>query len=285
MDYMIDGGEFKTGRTICGYKIQKMDILKKLSGGKRVLIIIFPNLEEEIEMQLKCYLSEFDTIVSRLVDYERSVIPRSYSETNEDLVILDLLKRLEIQNPSYIDLGVCHPVIRNNTYLLYEQGYTDGILIEPNIDMCRLISEYRPKNRLLQIGATGDTNKKSLRYYMSLNKSYRGHNTFIKEIADQGGFSDNYRDIPVYNINQIIEDNCESTPDLLDIDVEGMDYDILRGLNLKKYRFKIICVEEWKSMEEKFWDIFEGNGYVHYMSCGENKIYVAEESFQIVGDC
>lgn len=225
-------------------------------------------------------MSEFDTIVARLVDCGTSVIPRSYSEANEDLVILELLKRMEIRNPTYIDLGVCHPIIRNNTYMLYEQGYTDGILIEPNVDMCRLISEYRPKNKLLQIGVTGDKNEGNLRYYMSHNKSYRGHNTFLKEVADEQGFSDNYRDIPVYNINRVIEDNCREIPDLLDIDTEGMDYRILKGLDLKKYRFKIICVEEWRQMEERFIDIFETNGYVHYMSCGGSKIYVAKENIR-----
>ena len=283
MDCMIDGDESKIGRIICGCEIQRKDILKEYlrdKTDKKILIVIFPNCEEEIENQAREYLSEFDTIVARLVDFGEQTNLRSYSNDSEDLVLLGLLKWLGIKEPSYIDLGVCHPVIRNNTYLLYERGYTEGLLIEPNVDMCKLINEYRPSNKLLQIGVTGSEGGGRLRYYTSHSSSYRGHNTFVKEIAEEQGFSDNYREIPVYNINRIIRENCKKTPDLLDIDVEGMDYEILNGLDLNKYRFKVICVEIWRNMEEKFRDIFKANRYVHYASSVENKIYIAEEVYE-----
>lgn len=285
MDYMIDGGMVgggEIGSVICGYEIQEKGILKSISEScnNKILFVIFPNLEEEIEIQIREYLTEFDTIVARLVDFEKPILPRSYSDAYEDLVILDLLKKLDITNPSYIDLGVCHPVIRNNTYMFYEAGYTNGILIEPNVDMCRLISDYRPKNKLLQMGVTGDIREGNMRYYMSYNKSYRGHNTFMKDVAERQGFSDNFKDIPVYNINRIISENCEKTPDFLDIDVEGMDYEILKGLDLNKFRFKIICIETWKDMGGKIKELFKVNKYVHYMSLGENSIYVAAEIYE-----
>ena len=79
-----------------------------------------------------------------------------YSESGEDLLFLQLTDRLKLEDPTYLDIGVCHPVIRNNTYMLYERGYKKGVLVEPNPDMCELIKKYRPENILLNIGACAD---------------------------------------------------------------------------------------------------------------------------------
>ena len=76
-----------------------------------------------------------------------------------------MIEVLGIKDPLYVDIGVCHPVVRNNTYLLYEKGYTNGILIEPNGNMCELAQIYRPKNKIVEAGASGDEGG-ILRYYM-----------------------------------------------------------------------------------------------------------------------
>ena len=116
-----------------------------------------------------------------------------------------LIEALGIKDPLYVDIGVCHPVVRNNTYLLYEKGYTNGILIEPNGNMCELAQIYRPKNKIVEAGASGDEGG-ILRYYMNHQSSLKGYNTFNQEVAEREGFADNYKDVPVMNINRILEE-------------------------------------------------------------------------------
>jgi len=245
LDLMIDGSGNKVDEVLNGIKIMPKEILEQIScEGKYVCFIIFPNLEEEIISQIEEYVEEFDTVVFRLIDFDLHYKMRSYSENGEDILIMDILEKIGVDNPYYVDIGVCHPVIRNNTYMFYERGYKEGLLIEPNCDMCKLIKEYRSENIVANVGACGEAMvQKSMKYYMPINKSYRGHNTILYDIAKKGGFEDNYAEIPVININELLKEYCNQSPDFIDIDTEGMDYEILRALDLKRYHAKVICVE------------------------------------------
>ena len=45
------------------------------------------------------------------------------------------------------------------------------------------------------------------------------------------------------NINTIFRDYCSTIPDLLSIDVEGLDFEILKSIDYEKYQPKVICAE------------------------------------------
>lgn len=141
--------------------------------------------------------------------------------------------------------------------------------------MCRLIKEYRPQNVLLNIGACADESQ-SLRYYMSSQLSYRGHNTFDKSEAKKLGFTD-YMDIGVMNINHIIKTYCETIPDILDLDAEGMDYELIQALDTEKYHIKMICVETAVCGGKSINQLLEEKGYIHFASTRNNGIYLAKE--------
>jgi hypothetical protein len=50
--------------------------------------------------------------------------------------------------------------------------------------------------------------------------------------------------MPLLNINRVFEEQfAGKAPDLISIDVEGLDFAILKTLNFSRYRPKIICVE------------------------------------------
>jgi len=274
LDVMIDTARNLQGMIINGIKIEAPSQVVKYKD-KKICLIIFPNLEEEIIAEAEQYLSEFDTIVGSLVSVDKNPLGHFYSTEREDLIIVNMLDKLGVQNPTYMDIGVCHPVIRNNTYLLYEKGHHDGVLVEPNLDMCSLAEIYRPANRIVKAGASPLGGNK-LRYYVHPNPSYRGHNTFDEEIAREEGSLENYREVPVISINEIVEKNFDSAPDFLDIDTEGMDYELLKSLDTDKHPVKIICVEVWKNAS-LFADMMEKKGYIHFMSTIANNIYIRKE--------
>ncbi len=188
---------------------------------------------------------------------------------------MQLIDKFKLYDPTYLDIGVCHPVIRNNTYMLYEHGYKKGVLVEPNPDMCRLIREYRPDNTLLNMGACADDSQ-FLRYYISPNPSCVGHNTFDKAEAKRWGFT-KHLDIPVNNINCIIETYCNDTVDILDVDTEGMDLSLIKALDTERYKIKIICAETLICGDDLIGEVLEKKGYVHFASTRNNGIYLAKD--------
>lgn len=271
MDYMIDINKELEGKTICGMKVSNTDILEKVADN-HVCFIVFPNIEQSVEQEVSKYVKNYDIVVSALIELGGG--KRFYSECGEDLLFMQMIDKLGLKNPSYLDIGVCHPVIRNNTYMLYEHGYRKGVLVEPNPDMCRLIREYRPGNVLLNMGACADESQ-SLKYYISSNPSMMGHNTFSEE-AGKCGFT-NYLTIPVANINHIIETYCSGTLDILDLDAEGMDGSLISALDTERYRIKMICVETVICGNDLVGKVLGEKGYVHFASTGNNGIYLAKE--------
>lgn len=268
LDYLINGKGVNVGEISCGNPISDMSILQELKG-KKVCVIIYSNKEPEITAQIHSILSDADIIMGRLV--EAQGIENTYSRDREDIILLELIKKICPDDFSYMDIGVCHPVVRNNTYLFYENNHTNGVLVEPNPVMAELAKVYRPKNRMLVCGASAD-NESTLTYYQSETP---GFNTFSKEVAEERGILANSTEIPVCNINNIISDNFETYPDILDIDTEGMDFELLSALDTDKYKIKVICAEAATSSTIK--NCLFQKGYVHYCTTIENHIYIRKE--------
>lgn len=273
LDYMIDGMGRCVGDVICGNKICDKHVLSGFVD-KRILFIVYPNIENSvIEYAQQIGVREFDTIVSGLIDLKSNVI-RTFSESYEDVIFLDVMKKLGIDDPYYVDIGVCHPVIRNNTYLMYEKNMFNGLLVEPNVEMCDLIEEYRPYNKLVRGGVCGGESQ-VLKYYMNSDKSWSGHNTFSYEEAVALNIQNNYMEVEVYNINKFFERFARKCPDIIDLDVEGLDEEVFSALDTEKFHAKIISIEEIRCGSMK--RIMEDRGYVHFAKTAINGIYVAKE--------
>ena len=278
LDYMIDINEAYHGKTICGVQISGKQILKELKDQGKICVIIYPNAECEIIEQISEYLDDFDIIVSRLIESRGGYSGITFSTSREDEIMYHAMEELGIHNPYYVDIGVCHPVIRNNTYLFYQKGIRQGLLVEPNLNMCKLAEAYRPANKLVKAGACAGKDS-VLKYYQHPVSTYIGHNTFDYKAACQQGFENNYIEIPVQNINKILEANCEREPDILDIDTEGMDFELLKALDTSRFPFKMICTEVWADENRDELDrMFMNKGYVHFMDTLENSIYILEKA-------
>lgn len=238
-----------------------MDTIKD----KKVCVVIYTNTEEII-LQIHRIIPNVDTIVGRLVSVD--VYDYSYSRDNEDRIIVDLYQKMNMEDFSYMDIGVCHPVVRNNIYLFYETGHYNGVLVEPTPIMVSLIKEYRTKNHIVNYGAS-PAEEGSLTYYYGNTPSM---NTFSEKLAEERGISNNRIVMPVININKIIEDNFEIGPDILYIDTEGMDYELLSSLDFERFKIKVICVEVGDNKDIR--NVLEKNGYSHYASTDENYIFI-----------
>lgn len=268
-DRMIDGAGRNVGQIINGITIDGVNAVAQYADRESVLIVIYPNIENEIQMQISKLIPQADTIVARLLDIEGQ--KSTYASNREDIIMLDyMLPRYA--DFSYMDIGVCHPIVRNNTYLFYEQGFTNGVLVEPNIEMCHMAAEYRPLNRLVNLGASPVPTDEKLTYYY--DPMHPGLNTFLKDVAVSRGMEWNFRQVSVKDINTIIAENFETYPTVLDLDTEGLDYDLLLNLNFNKYPITLICVE--RSAGNRISRLMKEKGYKILETTEENEIYVRE---------
>lgn len=206
----------------------------------------------------------------------------SFSQVGEDRILDYLFQSLGISKPSYLDIGANEPVHGSNTYFFYHRG-SSGVCIEPEPSMYQKFKSVRERDTCLNIGI-GLTEETSATLYVYPPK-YSGWNTFSKEEVDErkkNGYEPvRTIQIPLKNINQIIAQHCKKTPDFLSIDVEGLDFDILRSLDFGKYSPTAIVVETLRfgdtSNAQKRHDIIDfmlSKGYKIYADTFVNTIFL-----------
>jgi FkbM family methyltransferase len=169
----------------------------------------------------------------------------SYAQQGEDLVVKSILASAGITKPSYIDIGAHHPSINNNSYLFYQAGGR-GVLVEPNPVYAKLLREQRPEDTVVEAGI-GVTNESEAEYYVIRGDGQL--NTFSKEQVDElvrrGGSKVVVEVIkrPLLKVDDVLAKHFAIAPDFFSIDVEGLDYEILKTLDFGRFRAKVFCVE------------------------------------------
>ena len=204
-------------------------------------------------MTIKKYLrilnSFFKYYLYFIKNYRLIKYSKIFSQEGEDLFLIDFFKN---QNEGfYVDVGAFHPFRINNTYALYKKGFR-GINIDISATSIDLFNFARPDDINLNLGASNKTENKV--FFSKKNLSF--HNTFLKSLAESDiqkePFKKEYT-IECKPLTKIIDDTKFSNKkiDFLNIDAEGYDYEVLIGLDLKKYSPKIICIEISPLVDEK----------------------------------
>lgn len=190
-----------------------------------------------------------DKLRNRILGEKKSKI--SYSQCGEDIIMEFILDQLHIDKPLYLDIGAHHPVYLSNTYKFYKKG-GHGVCIEPDPTLFKLIKNKRPRDICLNVGI-GVTQQAQVDFYVM---SCRTLNTFCKDEAERyqsyGKHKiDDVMQIPLININDLIEKNFVTSPNIVSLDVEGLDLEILYSFDFSKYRPEVFCVETITYTEDK----------------------------------
>ena len=169
----------------------------------------------------------------------------SFAQSGEDLIANFIFYYLHIPKITYLDVGAHEPVAINNTYFFYQRGYR-GVLVEPNVEMCKKLRAVRPQDTTLEAGI-GVTAARAADYYVMTESAW---NTFSKEEAEhmtratKGGIKvERVIQMPLLEINDVMAKHFGGAPTFLSIDAEGLHLAILKTIDFKRFRPAVICVE------------------------------------------
>tara|TARA_B100001057_G_C22589269_1_gene848310 strand:- start:16 stop:762 length:747 start_codon:yes stop_codon:yes gene_type:complete len=170
---------------------------------------------------------------------------KPYSNWGIDLLIKDILKKRK--KGIYIDVGCHHPLINNNTNILYKNGWR-GINIDLDFNSIDMFNYFRPRDFNIKVALS---NKEGL------SKLYFFHNRAAKNtiMKSRGRGAKSIKRIKINTLNNIIK-NCEfkiNYIDFLSIDVEGNELNVLKGLDFNKYKPKVIAIEFIKPNVKEFY--------------------------------
>ena len=213
-------------------------------------------------------------LLTNLIKYRGLLIKKQYSKNSEDKFLIKFFRNK--LTGTYVDIGAFHPYRFSNTYLLYNQGW-NGLNIDINKKSIDLFKIARPNDVNLNV-AVGDRNKKQIFYY---KKKLYPMNTLNKDFAKRY-IDKNIKknQIMTYTFDFIIKKFYNQKKfDLLDIDVEGNEYNVIKKINFNKVKFSLILIEitnfNTKSKENarKIRNLLAKYGYKYIKSFGETSVY------------
>jgi FkbM family methyltransferase len=201
----------------------------------------------------------------------------SYAQNFEDVMLWRALKH--VPNGFYIDVGANDPTIDSVTKLFYENGW-NGINVEPLPEHIAALERDRPRDVNLQkaVGASCST----IDLWVC---DVRGWATVDKDVVNEHiaqGHLGSYVPVAMLTLNEICEAHAPHDIHFLKIDVEGFEYDVLRGLNFKRFRPWIVVSEATRpnTTEEvhQGWEslLLEAD-YLFVYADGLNRFYLASE--------
>ncbi len=152
-----------------------------------------------------------------------------------DLILNNIFRNTE--KGIYIDIGCHHPFLNNHTYLFYKRGWT-GINIDLDFNAVDMFKFFRPKDFNKQIALTDNKGEENLYFY---------HNRAAKNTISEkfGTHAKEIKKIKTDTLNNIIlEANLSDKKiDFLSIDVEGNELNVLKGIDLNKFKPTVVLLE------------------------------------------
>ena len=199
----------------------------------------------------------------RYFKYKARFFP-SYSATGEDVFIN---KIFENENHGFfVDVGALHPINGSLTYNLYKKGWS-GLNIDLMEQNLLLFKYFRKRDKNINLAISSDegdikayifergsglntTNKKwAEKWKKKIKKSFKIHKVKKNTLS-----------------NVLSNEKIKSDFELLNIDVEGHELEVIQGLDLKKYRPKLItieihCTDVGEILKTKIYKILTNNRY------------------------
>ncbi|AFZ21377.1 FkbM family methyltransferase [Allocoleopsis franciscana] len=167
----------------------------------------------------------------------------SYSQEGEDMMLARFF--LEQTQGFYVDVGAHHPQRFSNTYYFYLKGWR-GINIDAMPGSMENFNKLRPEDINLEFPIS-DSNQ-TLTYYEFNEPALNG---FCEKTAHERDGLRHYKIIDekkliTYTLAEILDKYLPLNQeiDFLNIDVEGLDCQVLKSNNWQKYRPKMVLIED-----------------------------------------
>lgn len=244
----------------------------------------------ELEKKFYSKLSELKYNGVKLDDAylteDDNVANLSFSQSGEDAIIRYIFSATG-RKPSeckYLDLGANHAKYLSNTYSFYMDG-ARGVLVDANPKMTKELEAVRPEDIVLNRCISNRTDDKLDFYILSGDGLSTMDIESVKHCIQENPNIRIEQTISVESItiDQIIEQYFkDTTPDILNVDIEGMEMEVLNMIDFTKFRpFIIICeMIEYKSVltigekSQEILDFMHEHEYEEFAFTGINSIFV-----------
>lgn len=208
---------------------------------------------------------------------------KSYSQEGEDMILRRIFEKKT--QGFYVDVGAHHPKRFSNTYFFYKKGWR-GINIDAMPGSMKLFKVLRKKDINIELPIARE--KRELTYYVFDEPAI---NTFCESTFNKLSLNSEYtflytKKINAYPLSDVLDEFMPEGMriDFLSIDVEGMDYEVLKSNDWVKYRPRVLLIEMLggKSLNDYHDSIdffLKGMKYIPFAKTVNTFIYINKKFF------
>jgi FkbM family methyltransferase len=175
----------------------------------------------------------------------------------------------------FVDVGAYDGVVISNTYYFEAIGWT-GILLEPNPAKAELCRRNRPRSRVFECAAVSSPAVTEVvlhdvpggEVYSTLFA-----NDFNVERLKTYGLSSRRVVVKARTLDSILVEVGPAEIDFVSIDVEGAELEVLKGFDIKRWKPRLVMIENLTVRGSELRDYFTRSGYVYIRSISINDIY------------
>jgi FkbM family methyltransferase len=189
----------------------------------------------------------------------------------------------------YVDVGASHPTTHSVSRHFYDRGWR-GINIEPRASSAEAFQRERPRDVNLQV-VVGRTEGETLFYDLvrpelgELATSVPACAVELKKV----GHEIVEQKIAATTLARVCEQHAPARIDFMSIDVEGAESDVIAGGDWKRWRPRVLVVEDLMlpaltSTHAEWEPMLLAADYVFVVADGINRFYVPREEMSALGE-
>lgn len=215
---------------------------------------------------------------------------KSYSQAGEDAILMYIFVMLGVplSQCTYLDLGANHPCDMSNTWFFYQQG-ARGILVDANPKLAEELRQARPEDRVIN-ACVGPMSGETLDFHV-LSADGLSAPGDVSEVLRENPSVRVLETIPMQTVavNDLME-QLGGAPKILNLDIEGMEMEILRSIDFDKYRPTAMIIEMIPyskqlvagQKNQEILRFMQEKGYVEYAFTGINSIFLDMKFYEKV---
>jgi FkbM family methyltransferase len=164
-----------------------------------------------------------------------------------------LLNYLDYNNGFFIEVGANDGITQSNTLLLEQTKNWKGILIEPSTNVFEKCVKNRPNSKCYNCALVAEESTIFIKgdFFGSLMSSVDGGRLNSKNLVY----------VKSRTLTSILDECNINKIDFFSLDVEGYELDILKGLDMNKYKPIYVLIEIYEKHKENIMQHMFSNDY------------------------
>jgi FkbM family methyltransferase len=172
----------------------------------------------------------------------------------------------------FVEVGANDPVRSSQTWHLEQRGWS-GVLIEPIPELCEKLREKRPRSQVVQAACGPPEHSGMADLFVSPGLA---RSTLKKDMAKRAKGEDRVEKVKVVTLDEVLDSAKLPQLDFISIDVEGLQYDVLRGFALSVHQPRLLVVEDHLTdLKTHCW--LKKNGYRLVKRIVRNNWYIPKD--------